>query len=168
MAYAIKTMHSPVGRLTLVASMQGLAAILWENESPTRVPLNPRHEDPTNPILQQTEQQLTAYFAGTLTTFSVPLHFAYGTPFQQQVWKTLLTIPYGETRTYLQIAQHLGDPKATRAVGAANGKNPLSIIAPCHRVIGSNGSLTGFAGGTEAKRFLLQLEATHQPFSLIA
>ncbi len=167
MSFATKTMPSPVGTLTLVASQTGLAAILWEDEDPARVPLAPRHQDTSHPILQQAEQQLKAYFAGSLTSFTVPLHF-HGTPFQQQVWNALLTIPYGETRSYAQIANQLGNPSATRAVGAANGKNPLSIIAPCHRVVGANGSLTGFAGGMQAKRFLLNHEATHKPFQLTA
>ncbi|RYG62349.1 MAG: methylated-DNA--[protein]-cysteine S-methyltransferase [Alphaproteobacteria bacterium] len=158
MSYATTTMPSPVGTLTLLASSTGLAAILWEADSPARVRLAPRHEDPENPILQQARQQLTAYFAGALTTFTVPLHF-HGTPFQQQAWQALLTIPYGETRSYAHIANQLGLPTATRAVGAANGKNPLSIIAPCHRVVGSSGKLTGFAGGLSAKQFLLNHES---------
>jgi methylated-DNA-[protein]-cysteine S-methyltransferase len=97
------------------------------------------------------------YFAGKLKKFSLPLDFS-GTEFQKQVWRSLLTIPFGETRTYGQIARQIGRPKSVRAVGAASGKNPISIIAPCHRVIGSDGKLTGFAGGLEAKAFLLGLE----------
>lgn len=105
----------------------------------------------------QTEQQLNEYFSGTRKTFTIPLH-PIGTEFQKQVWTALTSIPYGETRTYAQLASQIGNPKAVRAVGAANGKNPLSIIVPCHRVIGSSGNLTGFAGGLDAKATLLSLE----------
>lgn len=157
MAYAYTLMPSPVGTLTLIASDQGLAAILWENDLPTRVRLEPRIPIPDHPILIQTKQQLKEYFAGQRSSFSLPLHFT-GTDFQKKVWHALLTIPFGETRSYSQIAQQIGAPKAMRAVGAANGKNPISIIAPCHRVIGSTGKLTGFAGGLKAKAYLLGIE----------
>lgn len=156
--YFYTTMPSPVGELTLVASDEGLAAVLWENDDPKRVRLSPLQEDKKHPVLLEAECQLCAYFAGKLDTFSLKLDPA-GTAFQKKVWEALLTIPFGETRSYAQIAQQVGSPKAVRAVGAANGKNPISIIAPCHRVIGSNGKLTGFAGGMEAKAFLLELEA---------
>jgi len=152
-----KTIRSPVGELKLVASAAGLAAILWENDDPARVRRNIVAEDERNPILVETGRQLAAYFAGRRTTFDLPLDFA-GTEFQQKVWRALLTIPFGETRTYAQIARQIGRPEAVRAVGAANGKNPISIVTPCHRVIGSNGKLTGFAGGLDAKAFLLRLE----------
>ena len=108
-------------------------------------------------MLRETERQLAEYFEGDRKTFSLPLAFV-GTPFQQSVWRALLKIPFGETRTYGEIARALGQPTASRAVGAANGKNPISIVAPCHRVIGSSGKLTGFAGGLKAKAFLLRLE----------
>ncbi|NML06557.1 methylated-DNA--[protein]-cysteine S-methyltransferase [Sphingomonas sp. G-3-2-10] len=157
MTYASRTMTSPVGTLTLVASPKGLTAILWENERAGRVPLGETREDRDHPVLIEAERQIAAYFAGELTEFSVPLDFA-GTDFQKSVWAALLTIPFGETRSYAEIAHQIGRPKAVRAVGAANGRNPISIIAPCHRVIGSNGSLTGFAGGLEAKQLLLTLE----------
>jgi methylated-DNA-[protein]-cysteine S-methyltransferase len=159
MAYACKAFASPVGRLTLIASDAGLAAILWENDNPLRVRIGAISEDAGHPVLADTERQLDAYFAGALTTFSVPLDF-HGTVFQKNVWAALLTIPFGETRSYGEIARQIGQPNAVRAVGAANGKNPISIIAPCHRVIGTNGKLTGFAGGLEAKAFLLTLERT--------
>ena len=152
-----KTMRSPVGELTLVASANGLAAILWENDRPGRVKLNIVAQDDNHPLLQETERQLSQYFAGTRTHFDLPLDFV-GTDFQKKVWAALLTIPCGETRSYAQIAAQIGSPKAVRAVGAANGRNPISIIAPCHRVIGSNGTLTGFAGGLDAKQTLLELE----------
>ncbi|MDF7773714.1 methylated-DNA--[protein]-cysteine S-methyltransferase [Sphingomonas sp. AOB5] len=157
MTYAHRIMPSPVGRLTLVASDKGLTAILWEGDRPDRVPLGPTREDRDHPVLAETERQIAAYFAGELTRFTVPLDFN-GTDFQKSVWAALLTIPFGETRSYAEIAHQIGRPKAVRAVGAANGRNPISIIAPCHRVIGSNGSLTGFAGGLEAKQLLLSLE----------
>jgi methylated-DNA-[protein]-cysteine S-methyltransferase len=155
--HVFKTVASPIGRLKLVASDDGLAAILWENDNPRRVRLNIVAEDENHPVLRETERQLTEYFAGRRKAFDVELDFA-GTAFQKKVWAALLTIPFGETRSYAQLARQIGNPTATRAVGAANGKNPISIIAPCHRVIGSNGTLTGFAGGLEAKAHLLGLE----------
>ncbi|PMW97016.1 cysteine methyltransferase [Pseudomonas sp. FW215-R2] len=157
MAYTFITLPSPVGELKLVANGSRLAAILWENDKPNRVRLGPMNEAPDNPVLMKTAQQLEEYFAGTRSAFDLDLDFA-GTEFQKKVWAALLTIPFGETRTYSQIARQIGHPSAVRAVGAANGKNPISIIAPCHRVIGASGKLTGFAGGLEAKERLLTLE----------
>jgi methylated-DNA-[protein]-cysteine S-methyltransferase len=157
MNYSCKTMPSPVGLLTLVANEKGLAAILWENDDPDRVRLGPLEEDKKHPVLMETERQLNAYFAGKLDRFSLQLDFT-GTDFQKKVWRALTTIPFGETRSYAEIAKQIGHPTAVRAVGAANGKNPISIVAPCHRVIGSNGKLTGFAGGLEAKAYLLGIE----------
>ncbi|QNQ11083.1 methylated-DNA--[protein]-cysteine S-methyltransferase [Sphingomonas alpina] len=161
MTYSYKIIPSPVGLLKLIASDTGLAAILWENDDPNRVRLGPLAEQPDNPILAETERQLAAYFAGKLNAFTVPLDFK-GTDFQKSVWVALLTIPFGETRSYAEIARQIGKPTAFRAVGAANGKNPISIIAPCHRVIGSGGALTGFAGGLAAKELLLDLEGAHR------
>ena len=157
MTYFSKTIWSPVGELTLVADERGLAAILWENDSPDRVRLGALTEKAGHPVLVETERQLAEYFAGERRAFDVPLSFA-GTDFQKRVWAALLAIPFGETRSYGEIADQLGNPGASRAVGAANGRNPISIIAPCHRVVGSNGKLTGFAGGLEAKAYLLDLE----------
>ena len=157
MTHSFKTIWSPVGDLTRVADARGLAAILWENDRPGRVRLGPLTEDAEHPILVETERQLGEYFAGRRRAFDVPLSFA-GSDFQKRVWSALLTIPFGETRSYGEIAQQVGKPSASRAVGAANGRNPVSIIAPCHRVVGSTGKLTGFAGGLEAKAFLLELE----------
>jgi methylated-DNA-[protein]-cysteine S-methyltransferase len=157
MTYFYKTMKSPVGELKLVASDNGLAAILWENDDPRRVRLAPLSEDTKHPVLLETERQLNDYFGGKRKSFSLKLDFR-GTEFQKRVWAALLTIPFGETRSYGQIAKQIKKPKAVRAVGAANGRNPISIIAPCHRVIGSTGKLTGFAGGLEAKALLLALE----------
>jgi len=156
--YVSKTVPSPVGELTLVASDDGLAAVLWENDSPKRVPLTVEEENPRHPVLREAEKQLKEYFAGKRTQFDLPLDFQ-GTDFQKRVWKALLKIPFGETRSYGQIARALGKPSAMRAVGAANGRNPISIIAPCHRVIGKDGKLTGFAGGLKAKAHLLALES---------
>ncbi|MDB5706985.1 MAG: cysteine methyltransferase [Sphingomonas bacterium] len=158
MTLACKTIVSPVGRLKLVAGETGLVAILWEKDGPDRVRLGALVEEPGHPILAETEKQLGAYFAGTLRAFTVPLDFR-GTDFQKSVWAALLTIPFGETRSYAEIARQIGRPTACRAVGAANGRNPISIIAPCHRVIGSDGSLTGFGGGIAAKEHLLGLES---------
>lgn len=157
MTYTYKTMKSPVGLLKLIASNNGLAAILWENDNPKRVRLSPLSEDKNHPILLEVERQLNDYFNGKLKQFSLELDFV-GTDFQKNVWTALLTIPFGETRSYGQIAKQIGNPKAVRAVGAANGKNPISIVVPCHRVIGSNGQLTGFAGGLEIKACLLKIE----------
>ncbi|ULT71848.1 methylated-DNA--[protein]-cysteine S-methyltransferase [Pseudomonas sp. BC42] len=157
MSCVFKLMASPVGQLTLVARGSKLAAILWEHERQNRVRLGPLQEAADHPLLRETERQLQEYFAGSRERFELELDFA-GTEFQCQVWQALLTIPFGETRSYGQIARQIGHPKALRAVGAANGRNPISIVAPCHRVIGASGSLTGFAGGLQAKRYLLALE----------
>jgi methylated-DNA-[protein]-cysteine S-methyltransferase len=156
--YFFKEIESPVGGLKLVASEAGLAAILWEHENPRRVPLSKAVPDDRHPTLLKTERQLSEYFAGRLKRFDLELDFA-GTPFQCRVWRALLTIPYGETRTYTGIARQIGNPTAIRAVGAANGRNPISIVVPCHRVLGATGKLTGFAGGLDAKAYLLALEA---------
>lgn len=140
----------------------GLAAILWEKDNPRRVPLESVCDDEEHPVLRQTEQQLNEYFDGRRSTFDLASDLV-GTPFQKSVWSALLRIPYGETRTYGEIAAELGNPKAVRAVGAANGRNPLSIVTPCHRVIGAHGELTGFAGGLGAKEYLLRLERSLPP-----
>ncbi len=150
-------MDSPVGALKLVAHDQALVAVMWDNEDHKRVRLAELVEDRQHPMLHKVKQQLEEYFAGQRQQFDLPLDFQ-GTAFQQQVWQALLNIPYGETRSYKEIAVQLGNEKAVRAVGAANGKNPISIIAPCHRVIGSSGALVGFAGGLDKKQILLSLE----------
>jgi len=157
MNLACKTIESPVGKLKLVASDKGLVAILWENDSPRRVRLGEAVVDDRHPVLVETEKQLGEYFAGKRKTFSVALDMR-GTRFQKNVWEALVAIPFGETRSYGQLALQLGNPRASRAVGAANGRNPVSIIVPCHRVIGSSGKLTGFAGGLDTKARLLELE----------
>jgi methylated-DNA-[protein]-cysteine S-methyltransferase len=153
----------PLGELLLVAHELALTEVHLRHGK--HVP--PLHEAWTkaddHPILHLAKAELDAYFAGRLHVFTVPIQPFGGTPFQQGAWSTLLQIPFGETRTYAQQAALMGKPSATRAVGAANGRNPICIIIPCHRVIGSNGSLTGYAGGVEAKRTLLALEAAAGP-----
>lgn len=148
-------MPSPVGTLRLVADDVGLRQIAFETE---------RHPKPVAPdwvrsaeALAFARVQLQAYFAGTRQHFELPLH-PLGTPFQCTVWHALAQIPYGTTLSYGELARRIGQPQAMRAVGAANGRNPLPIVLPCHRVIGANGSLTGFGGGLPTKRWLLELE----------
>jgi methylated-DNA-[protein]-cysteine S-methyltransferase len=149
---------SPVGTLTLVGSDEGLRAVIWPDGRLDRVGLAGENLTPGDaPVLDATAGQLDEYFAGTRTTFDLPLDLQ-GTPFQLAAWQALAAIPYGETRTYGQQADRIGRPTAVRAIGAANGRNPVSIVLPCHRVIGSNGSLTGFGGGLEVKAALLELE----------
>lgn len=157
-AYAWKITPSPVGNLKLIATDKGLAAILWENDNPKRIRLTPLVENNRHPVLLAAERELQEYFAGRRTSFSVPLD-PVGTDFQTRVWRALSEIPFGETRSYGDIARRIGSPAAVRAVGAANGRNPLSIVVPCHRVIGTSGQLTGFAGGLAIKEQLLTLEA---------
>jgi methylated-DNA-[protein]-cysteine S-methyltransferase len=152
-----KIISSPIGRLRLVAGEEGLVAILWDNERPRPVHLADLVENPTHPTLLCAERELNEYFSRQRKVFSVALDMR-GTSFQKRVWEALLAIPFGETRSYGQIANQLGNPKATRAVGAANGQNPIPIIVPCHRVIGATGKLTGFGGGLEIKDRLLSLE----------
>jgi len=145
---------SPVGILTLVASDAGLQGVWWPDDARLTQTgtLQPDH-----PVLAQATAELDEYFAGRRTTFDVPLDPS-GTDFQRSAWDVLRTIPYAQTMTYAQQAAQLGDPAKARAVGAANGRNPISIIVPCHRVVGASGALTGFAGGLDAKHWLLQFE----------
>ncbi|GAB2592641.1 methylated-DNA--[protein]-cysteine S-methyltransferase [Nitrincola alkalisediminis] len=147
--------HSPLGIMTLQACEQGLLGAWFETE--TTMPKNLGEKSENNPILINTIKQLDEYFTGKRTSFTLPLA-AKGTAFQQSVWQVLCEIPYGETWSYQQIADAIGNPKAVRAVGLANGKNPISIIVPCHRVIGKSGKLTGYAGGLSRKASLLELE----------
>ncbi|MFM2078226.1 MAG: methylated-DNA--protein-cysteine methyltransferase [Actinomycetota bacterium] len=157
------TMDTPVGVLTLVASEWGLRAVMWPDERDGRVPVGettgagPRAER----ILADAVRELDEYFVGERTEFDLPLD-PVGTEFQQQVWQVLRTIPYGQTISYGEQAARLGDKNKSRAVGAANGRNPISIIVPCHRVVGSNGKLTGFAGGLDNKDWLLRHERQDQ------
>ena len=152
-----KEIESPVGKLKLVASANALVAVLWEREPPNRVKLDTATLAPQQPILLETERQLSEYFSGGRTEFDLPLQ-PDGSEFQKKVWQALREIPFGQTRSYIELAKAVGSSKAARAVGAANSKNPLSIIVPCHRVVGADGSLTGFAGGIETKAALLALE----------
>ena len=149
---------SPVGRLKLVADRSSLLAVLWPNDGPSRVKSDETCEDLHHPILREAERQLSEYFGRKRKTFELPMRFI-GTAFQTRVWQHLLTIPYGQTRSYGHLAAALGMGAAARAVGRANSKNPLSIIVPCHRVVGVSGKLTGFAGGLETKATLLELES---------
>jgi methylated-DNA-[protein]-cysteine S-methyltransferase len=149
-------MNSPVGPLLIAANADGLWLIEFEH---------PRHPESrkadwvqgNSSLLREARRQLDAYFAGRLRDFDLPLA-TRGTAFQRRVWQALREVPYGATRSYADIARQLGNPNATRAVGAANGRNPVPIVVPCHRVVGADGSLTGFGGGIDTKRFLLQLE----------
>jgi methylated-DNA-[protein]-cysteine S-methyltransferase len=146
---------SPVGPLTLAADEEGLRHIRFEQERhPIRID---REWIPGPEKFVEVRAQLNAYFAGELTRFELPLS-PQGTDFQQRVWQALRAIDYGRTESYGEVARRIGHISASRAVGAANGRNPLPIVIPCHRVIGNDGSLTGFGGGIERKRFLLALE----------
>lgn len=158
MKLSYKEINSPVGKLKIVASEKMLVAIEWEGEPGNRKRQDHSRLDPRHPILLETERQLGEYFAGTRTRFDLPLEPG-GSEFEKKVWQALTKIPYGRTRSYLDVAKAIGSPKACRAVGAANSRNPLPIVVPCHRVIGANGQLTGFAGGLERKASLLAHEA---------
>ena len=150
---------SPLGTVTLQANEQGLLGVWFETH--TTKPEDLGIQEDSFPIFQSVKEQLERYFAGDAVQFDVPIA-AKGTPFQQSVWHALTTIPYGETWSYAQLADAIGNPKAVRAVGLANGKNPVSVIVPCHRVIGKNGKLTGYAGGIERKQRLLAIEGIGQ------
>ena len=155
--HLFQTLPTPIGDLTLVANEIGLRAVLWPDDK-GRISLPAElAASATDDVLTTTAFQIEQYFARERTDFDLPLDL-HGTDFQRAAWSALADIRYGDTWTYRQQAEHLGRPKAMRAVGAANGKNPISIVLPCHRVIGANGSLTGFAGGLEAKKHLLLLE----------
>jgi len=158
---------SPVGPLFLAAGETGMHAIEFRgNRHPVKRGTDWREGD--NAVLRRARRQLDEYFAGKRRAFDLPLSPA-GTEFQRSVWTTLATIPYGETISYAQLASRIGRPGAVRAVGAANGRNPLPIVLPCHRVIGADGSLTGFGGGLPTKQFLLKLEGALPPeFDLFA
>jgi methylated-DNA-[protein]-cysteine S-methyltransferase len=155
---AYKIIPSPVGELKLIAGDRGLVAILWETAKPKRLSSGSLVANENHPILLETERQLNEYFRGHRKSFSLQLHLL-GTNFQINVWQALLTIPFGETRSYGQLARQLGNHNAMRAVGAANGRNPIPIVVPCHRVIGASGDLVGFGGGLKMKAQLLDLES---------
>jgi len=149
-----RTMDSPVGTITLVGRDGRLRHLRMDDQT-----YEPSHEgwEPDEHAFEDVVAQLSAYFSGELTEFAVELDMV-GTDFQRRVWQALCTIPYGETRSYGEIATQIGSPGASRAVGLANGHNPVGIIVPCHRVIGANGSLTGYGGGLHRKKALLDLE----------
>ena len=149
MAAAHRFINSPVGTLYLESDGERLTKLLFGQQTQVG--------EPRNAVLAECEVQLTEYFSGKRQEFDLPLA-PKGTPFEQEVWAALLRIPYGETRSYGVIAKEIGRPDAARAVGAANGRNPISIIVPCHRVVGADGSLTGYGGGLSIKRQLLDLE----------
>ena len=159
------TIKSPVGPLTLIASSKGLRGIYFENSAELKNIKRLEKEGtivhaPQHKVLTHAEEQLAEYFAGERTRFTVILDMQ-GTVFQQNAWRALQTIPYGKTLSYGEQAAQMGDAKKARAAGMANGRNPLCIIVPCHRVIGKDGTLTGFGGGLATKKFLLDLEQKH-------
>jgi len=149
-----------LGPVLLAAHGSKLAGV-WFDDQQHRPQNASWHEVDDHPVLAEAHQQLLAYFNGKRQHFDLPLAFASGTPFQQRVWQCLQTIPYGQTSHYGHIAKQVGSPKAVRAVGAAIGRNPLSMVIPCHRVLGAKGALTGYAGGLARKQTLLALEAAH-------
>lgn len=150
--------QSPLGPITLAASPMGLCGLWFDGQKHMpdtgTWPTAPAH----HPVLPQAQDQLEAYFAGDTAAWTVPLDLRGGTAFQQAVWRALLAIPRGQTTSYGALSQRIGHPTAVRALGAAVGRNPVSIVVPCHRVLGKDGSLTGYAGGLERKAALLQLE----------
>ena len=155
------TFQSPLGAITIAATDKGLAGLWFEGQKhlpPELTGYAVWPTDPSHPVLQKVSQQLTDYFAGRRAQFDVPLDLAGGTDFQQAVWQALLAIPQGRTASYGDVSVRIGKPAAVRAVGAAVGRNPVSIIVPCHRVLGADGSLTGYAGGLDRKTALLKLE----------
>lgn len=153
------TMDSPVGELLLVAHGERLRVIRFEREEPHEPPADARRG---GAALKRAARQLGEYFQGRRRTFDLELD-PVGTPFQRRVWRELGRIGYGATITYGDLARRVGNPRASRAVGAANGQNPIPIVLPCHRVIGSDGRLTGFGGGLDVKRWLLELEGALSP-----
>jgi methylated-DNA-[protein]-cysteine S-methyltransferase len=148
---------SPVGPLTIVATDDGVRAILWPDDDPARVRLDTPTVNSDHHVISMTVTQLTEYFDGERTEFDVPLD-PVGTEFQRAAWEALRSIPYGTTVSYAEQAERMGDRRKARAVGAANGRNPISIVVPCHRVVGADGALTGFAGGTDTKAWLIEHE----------
>ena len=149
--------ESPIQSLRLISNGRSLIGLYMMSEKHHLIPQSDWLEDDSVAPFPETKQQLTAYFAGTLIKFDLPLQMQ-GTMFQQRVWEALKTIPYGTTMSYGELAQQIGQPNASRAVGLANGRNPVSIIIPCHRVIGANGKLTGYGGGIQRKQWLLNHE----------
>lgn len=159
--YVYKIIDTPVGPIHLIATEKGLSGLVWADKDYIRTKLPTATYNEEAPVLIQAELQLNEYFAKKRQIFDIPLDFQ-GTAFQIKVWKMLLGVPYGTTRTYGQLAQQLGDSKAVRAVGGALNKNPIAIIAPCHRIVGTSGKLIGFAGGIRNKSILLDLEQQYR------
>ena len=162
-SWVICVCPTPLGQLTLAASTHGLSGAWFEDQQHRPPALcgagNAAWPSaPAHPVLRETADQIEAYFSGALKTFELPLDLSAGTDFQQAVWQALLALPRGQTCTYGELSQRIGRPSAVRATGGAIGRNPLSIIVPCHRVIGQGGALTGYAGGLARKRALLELE----------
>ena len=149
--------ESPIQTLRLVSDGRSLLGLYMRSEKHAQISAQDWIEDETAQPFAVTRQQLSDYFTGALTQFDLPLS-PQGTPFQKRVWAALKTIPYGATLSYGELAQQIGQPQAARAVGLANGRNPVSIIVPCHRVVGANGKLTGYGGGVERKQWLLNHE----------
>ena len=156
---------SDLGALLLVAADGKLTGIYFHDRKHAPKLQGDWKLDPKNPVLRQTATELREYFDGTRTSFSIQLHYA-GTDFQNEIWRQIARIPYGETITYSELAERAGVPRAVRAAGTATGSNPLSIVIPCHRVMGKNGAITGYAGGVERKRHLLELEMKPMNFRL--
>lgn len=159
------TVDSPLGTLLLAASAQGLAGVWFgaQRHGPGDETCRLWPTEADHPVLQAAAAQLARYWAGTLQRFELPLDLSAGTPFQQTVWQALRDVAHGQTQSYGELARHMGRPSAVRAVAAAVGRNPLSIVVPCHRVLGADGSLTGYAGGLDRKAALLALERRPQP-----
>lgn len=157
-----RILASPLGSLLLAGDEEGLRYLAFERGRYPVKPASNWNRDDRFALFSQAERELRSYFAGRLRSFCVPLA-PVGTPFQRRVWKALLRIPYGQTLSYTELARRAGRPRAVRATGAANARNPISILIPCHRVVGRNGSLTGYGGGLDAKRRLLQLEGALVP-----
>lgn len=170
MSLTLARIASPIGELVLAASAAGLRAVYFPTSRhgppPTSDPdaLEDTARGPARDMLERAHRQLAEYFASTRTMFDLPLD-AVGSAFQRRVWEALRAIPYGTTLSYSQLARRLGDPRATRAVGAANARNPIPIIVPCHRVVGAHGDLTGFGGGLDRKRWLLEHEGALLPLA---
>lgn len=157
MTVFVKTLETPIGRLLLAADGKSVLALVWKPEDLRRPGIESWVEAPGTPLLEQAERQLREYFRGERTGFDLPLA-AKGTPFQEKVWAELRKIPFGGTWSYQELAKRVGNPGAVRAVGTANGRNPVCVFIPCHRVVRATGELGGYAGGVAHKAWLLELE----------
>ncbi|HKP98019.1 MAG TPA: methylated-DNA--[protein]-cysteine S-methyltransferase [Fibrobacteria bacterium] len=157
-----KTLRTPVGNLILAATDKAVVALVWEKDGLGRLDLQPEKAGASCPMLEEAEKQLGEYFRGARDRFDLPFELK-GTEFQMRVWNELRKIPFGETWSYRELAERVGNPGAVRAVGSANGRNPVSIFIPCHRVVRTGGELGGYGGGLENKAFLLDLENGRKP-----